>query len=79
MTEFKIDKEVDLKGMNCPIPLVHLGREIATLPVGGVLRAVTNDPACVSDVVAWANTMGHEVLETQHIGQEHSFVIRRAQ
>jgi tRNA 2-thiouridine synthesizing protein A len=77
MTDFNIDKEVDLSGMNCPIPLVSLGHEIVALPVGGILRAVTTDPACVSDVVAWASTTGHELLETQHSGQEYAFLIRR--
>lgn len=77
MAEVKIDKEADLKGMICPIPLVHLSQEIAGLPVGGVLRAVTDDPACVSDVAAWSNAQGHELLETQHDGQEYVFLIRR--
>jgi tRNA 2-thiouridine synthesizing protein A len=78
MSGIEFDKEADLTGMTCPIPLVHLGTELSSLPVGGVLRAVTNDPACVSDVVAWANTTGQELIETQHSGQEYIFFIRRA-
>jgi tRNA 2-thiouridine synthesizing protein A len=77
VSEYEVDKEIDLSGLVCPVPLVNLGREIATLPIGGVLRAITTDPACVSDVMAWAKTQGHELLETQHSGSEYAFLIRR--
>jgi tRNA 2-thiouridine synthesizing protein A len=66
MTEYEVTKELDLRGLQCPMPMVKVSQTIGDVPVGGILKATATDPACESDIPAWARLTGHEVLEIQH-------------
>lgn len=72
------DAELDIKGLLCPLPLVRLSQKIATLEMGAVLRAVSDDPTCVSEVSAWAQSTGQELVSSEHEGGDYVFVIKRA-
>lgn len=71
------DAELDLKGLLCPLPLVKLSQSIAGVEVGGVVRAVSDDPTCMADIPAWATSTGHQLVAAEHSGNEYVFVIKR--
>jgi tRNA 2-thiouridine synthesizing protein A len=70
--------ELDVKGLLCPLPLVKLYQKIATIDVGAVLHAVSDDPICMAEVPAWVHAAGHELISADHDGGEYVFLIRRA-
>jgi tRNA 2-thiouridine synthesizing protein A len=65
MSEHKVSKVLDLKGLPCPMPVVKMSQEIASVSVGEIIEVHTTDPGSLSDFPAWADTTGNEVLETE--------------
>lgn len=78
MTEdIKVDLELDLKGLLCPLPMVRVSQNITKVPVGGVIRAVATDLGSLADIPSWARTTGNEVLKTERVGKEIIFYVKR--
>ncbi|MEW5910660.1 MAG: sulfurtransferase TusA family protein [Thermodesulfobacteriota bacterium] len=75
--EIKVDKEMDLKGLPCPMPVVKVSKGIKDIPVGHTLKAVSTDPGSLTDFPAWAKTTGNEILKTEQNGKEITFYIKR--
>ena len=73
----KVDLELDLRGLKCPMPMVRVSQSINAVPVGGVIRAVGTDPACEKDIPAWARLTGNEVLKIEHAGDEIILYVKR--
>ena len=65
MSEYKVARVLDLKGLACPMPIVKMSQEINSVGVGEIIEVHTTDPGSLSDFPAWAKTMGHEVLESE--------------
>ena len=75
--ENKVDLELDLKGLLCPLPMVRVSQNIGNVPVGGVIRAVATDPGAMADIPAWAASTGNEVLSAEKEGSEFVFLVKR--
>lgn len=75
--EIKVDLELDLKGLLCPLPMVRVSQNIGKVPVGGVIKAIATDPGSLADIPSWARTTGNEVLKTERSGQEIIFYVKR--
>jgi len=73
----KADREMDLKGLACPMPIVKVSKGIKEVAVGQVLKAVTTDPGALTDFPAWAKTSGNEIIDTVTEGKETAFYIKR--
>ncbi len=70
-------KELDLRNLPCPMPVVKISKGIKEVPVGEVVKAVTTDPGALSDFPAWAKTSGNQILKTEEAGGETRFFIKR--
>lgn len=75
--EVKVDLELDLKGLLCPLPMVKVSQNINNVEVGGVIRAVATDPGAMADIPAWAASTGHEVLSAGKEGDLFVFLVKR--
>ena len=75
--DVKVDLELDLKGLLCPLPMVKVSQNITNVPVGGVIRAVATDPGAMADIPAWAQSTGNEVLSAEKDGAEFVFLVKR--
>ncbi len=75
--DIKIDLDLDLKGLLCPMPMVKVSQRIGDVPVGGVIRAVATDPGAMADIPAWAKSTGNEVLSAGKEGDEYVFLVKR--
>ncbi len=53
--------EVDLTGLKCPMPIVHLNRVVRDLKDGQELEVSADDPAFELDIAAWCRRTGHEL------------------
>jgi tRNA 2-thiouridine synthesizing protein A len=71
------DLDLDLKGLVCPMPIVKVGEQIKSVPVGSVIKAVTTDACSMSDIPAWAKSTGNELLHAEKVGKEFVFRIKR--
>jgi tRNA 2-thiouridine synthesizing protein A len=75
--EIKVDLELDLKGLLCPLPMVKVSQNIKNIAVGGVIKAIATDPGALADIPSWARTTGNEVLKTEKDGKDLIFYVKR--
>jgi len=75
--EYKVDLELDLKGLLCPLPMVRVSQNIKNVPIGGIIRAVATDVGALADIPSWAKSTGNEVLKTDRKDKEITFYIKR--
>ncbi len=73
----KIDKEVDTRGLNCPLPILKAKKALAEMQSGQTLKVVSSDAGSVRDFQAFAKQTGNELLEQETLGDEFVHVMRR--
>ncbi len=76
--DIKVDLELDLRGLRCPLPMVRVSQNIGKVPVGGVVKAVTSDAGSLADITSWARTTGNEILLKEQRAKDIIFLIRRS-
>ena len=59
----KVDKEVDARGLNCPLPILRTKKALAELTTGQIVRVLATDPGSVKDFQAFAKQTGNELLK----------------
>ena len=72
-----IDKEVDARGLNCPLPILKAKKALADLQSGQTLRVISTDAGSVRDFQAFAKQTGNELLEQQTEGTDFIHIMRR--
>lgn len=72
-----IDKEVDTRGLNCPLPILKAKKALAELSSGQVLKVVSTDAGSLRDFQAFAKQTGNALLDQQTAGAEFIHVMRR--
>ena len=58
------DKELDARGLNCPLPILRAKKALAEMTSGQVLRIIATDPGSVKDFQAFAKQTGNELLSS---------------
>lgn len=71
------DKELDARGLNCPLPILKAKKALADMHSGQVLRVISTDAGSVRDFQAFAKQTGNELLEQQTVGSDHVTLIKR--
>jgi tRNA 2-thiouridine synthesizing protein A len=71
------DKELDARGLNCPLPILRAKKALAEMTSGQVLRIVATDPGSVKDFQAFAKQTGNELLSSAENNKEFEFYIKR--
>jgi TusA-related sulfurtransferase len=72
------DKEIDTRGLSCPLPILKAKKALADLQSGQVLRVLATDPGSTRDFQAFAKQTGNELVEQQSLaGGEFVHLIRR--
>lgn len=69
------DKELDARGLNCPLPILRCKKALAEVTSGQVLKVMATDPGSVKDFQAFCKQTGHELLSMQEIDKEFHFHI----
>ncbi len=72
-----IDKELDTRGLNCPLPILKAKKALAEMVSGQTLKVVATDAGSVRDFVAFAKQTGNELLEQSTEGADFIHVMRR--
>ena len=71
------DKELDARGMNCPLPILRAKKALGEMTSGQVLRIIATDPGSVKDFAAFAKQTGNELLSSAENNKEFEFYIKR--
>ena len=72
-----VEKTLDARGLNCPLPILKTKKALAEVPVGGALEVLTTDPGSVADFAAFARQTGHELVASEQLDAHYRYVIRR--
>jgi TusA-related sulfurtransferase len=75
--DIAIDKEIDTRGLNCPLPILRAKKALSDMTSGQVLKIVATDPGSVRDFQAFAKQTGNELLDQQTAGKEFLHWLRR--
>ena len=67
-----IDKEIDTRGLNCPLPILKAKKALADLASGQLLKVVSTDVGSVRDFQAFAKQTGNELVEQTTEGADES-------
>jgi TusA-related sulfurtransferase len=70
-------KEIDTRGLNCPLPILKAKKALADMASGQVLKVLATDPGSMRDFQAFARQTGHELLEQASAGSEFTHYLRR--
>lgn len=73
----QIDKELDARGLNCPLPILKAKKALADMQSGQTLRVVATDAGSMRDFQAFAKQTGNDLLEQQAVGDDFIHVMRR--
>ncbi len=72
-----IDKEIDTRGLNCPLPILKAKKALADMQSGQLLKVVSTDAGSVRDFQAFAKQTGNELVEQTEAGTDFVHVLRR--
>ena len=71
------DKELDARGLNCPLPILRAKKALTDMTTGQVLRILATDPGAVKDFQAFAKQTGNTLLEHAEADKVFTFYLQR--
>ena len=71
------DKELDARGLNCPLPILRAKKALNEMQSGQVLRILATDPGSVKDFQAFAKQTGNDLLSQAEANKEFTFFLKR--
>jgi tRNA 2-thiouridine synthesizing protein A len=72
------DKELDARGLSCPLPILRCKKALAELSPGQTLKLVATDAGAVKDFQAFCRQTGHQLLSLDESNSEFTFYIRKS-
>jgi tRNA 2-thiouridine synthesizing protein A len=70
-------KEIDTRGLNCPLPILKAKKALSEMQAGEILKVVATDPSSTRDFQAFARQTGNELLEQSQNGKDYIHFMRR--
>lgn len=72
-----IDKELDTRGLNCPLPILKAKKALADMAGGQLLRVISTDAGSARDFQAFAKQTGNDLVDQQTVGNDFIHVLKR--
>jgi len=72
-----VDREVDARGLNCPLPILRAKKALNDLRSGQLLKVIATDPSAKRDFEAFARQTGHRLIRVDGAAREWSFFLQR--
>lgn len=76
-TQIHIDRELDARGLNCPLPILRTKKSLNDMIPGQVLKVVATDPGSVRDFQAFSKQTGNQLLSSTEQKGEFLFLMRK--
>lgn len=71
------DKELNARGMACPLPILKTKKALADMATGQVLKMVSTDSGSIKDMQAFADQTGNTLLSTVEENKEYVFYMQK--
>jgi tRNA 2-thiouridine synthesizing protein A len=71
------DKQLDARGLNCPLPILKAKKSLAEMTSGQTLKIIATDGGSVRDFQAFAKQTGNEMVHQEAVGGEYITVLKR--
>jgi tRNA 2-thiouridine synthesizing protein A len=71
------DKELDVRGLNCPLPILRTKKSLVDMTTGQVLKILATDPGAVIDFQVFADQTGNELLSSSETAGEFMFYMKK--
>ena len=75
--KMEVQREIDTRGLNCPLPILKAKKALAEMLSGELLRVVATDPGSMRDFQAFARQTGNELVAQETRADEFIHVLRR--
>lgn len=73
----EFDRDLDVKGLNCPLPILRTKKTLAEMESGQVLRVLATDPGSLKDFPAFAKQTGNALVAQQEEGNVYAYFLKR--
>lgn len=73
----EFDKELDARGLNCPLPILRTKKALTDMTSGQVLKILATDPGAVKDFEAFSKQTGHALLASNADKSEFTFFMKK--
>jgi len=77
VTENTVSRVLDCRGLFCPMPIVKVNKEIASMAPGEVIKVLATDPGSKRDFEAWCKKTGNKLLETSESDAVFTYIIQK--
>lgn len=72
-----VHKELDTRGLNCPLPILKAKKALAEMESGQLLKVIATDPGSTRDFQAFARQTGNELMAQTTHADEFIHVLKR--
>ena len=72
-----IHKEIDTRGLNCPLPILKAKKALSDMLSGQLLKVVATDPGSTRDFQAFAKQTGNDLVDQKTVGADFVHVLKR--
>ena len=73
----QFDKELDARGLNCPLPILRAKKALTEMASGQVLKILSTDPGSVKDFQAFSKQTGNALLSSETADTEFIFFMKK--
>jgi len=73
----QFDKELDARGLNCPLPILRTKKALTDMTSGQVLKITATDPGAVKDFQAFCKQTGNALLASDQANNEFVFFMQK--
>jgi tRNA 2-thiouridine synthesizing protein A len=70
-------KDLDARGLNCPLPILKAKKALAEMTSGEILRVIATDPGSIRDFQAFARQTGNLLIGQSEENKEYTFFMQR--
>ena len=71
------DKELNARGLSCPLPIVKTKKSLADMTTGQILKVIATDCGAVKDMQAFADQTGNTLVSTAEENGEYIFFMKK--
>ena len=73
----EVDKELDVTGLDCPMPLLKAKKAINEMAEGEIIKVLATDPGSVRDFEVFAKQSGHQLLDSGLIDGVYYYYLQK--
>ena len=73
----QFDKDLDARGLNCPLPILRAKKALADMTSGQVLRIQSTDPGSIKDFQAFAKQTGNQLVSHSTLEDVFIFLLKK--